>query len=119
MVAIVLALALGFNLGRRATTIYQLRHEETYLRQAVEEEKAEAARLEARRTYVLSDAFVEEWARTVAKLTRPGEVRVVLLSEAQQPAELKPTLRTYRLQAERVLPCWQQWWELFFGSAAQ
>lgn len=119
MVAAVLALALGFSLGRRATTIYQLRHEEAYLRQAVEEEKAETARLEARRTYVLSDAFVEEWARTVAKLTRPGEVRVVLLNEGRQPAELKPILRTYRLQTEKVLPCWQQWWELFFGSVAQ
>jgi len=95
--------------------VYRLRREEARLQQAVAEEKAKAAALEARKAYVQSDAFVEEWARTVAKLTQPGEVRVVLLSEGQQPAEsLGPTLGTYRLQ-EGALPYWQQWWELFFG----
>jgi len=121
IVAIVIALALGFNLGRQATVVYRLRREEARLQQAVAEERAKAAALEARKAYVLSDTFVEEWARTVAKLTQPGEVRVVVLSEGQQPAEsLGSALGTgHRLQGETALPYWQQWWELFFGPVAQ
>lgn len=120
IVAIVIGLALGFNLGRQATVVYRLRREEARLEQALAQEQAKAAELEARKAYVLSDAFVEEWARTVAKLTQPGEVRVVILSEGQPPAHsLGSASEVFRLQAEKALPYWQQWWDLFFGPISQ
>ena len=120
IVAIVIALVLGINLGRQATVVYRLRREEVRLQQAVAEEKEKAAALEDRKAYVLIDAYVEEWARTVAKLTQPGEVRVVILNEGQQPAEpLGPALEAKRSQEERALPYWEQWWELFLGPVAQ
>ena len=116
IVAVVIALVLGLNLGRQATVVYRLRREEARLEQAVVEEKATATALETREAYVQSDEFVEEWARTVAKLTQPGEVRVVILGEGQQSTEpLGLDLEVHRLQEEEPLPYWQQWWELFFG----
>jgi len=120
IVAIVIALVLGINLGRQATVVYRLRREEARLQQAVDEEKAKTTALQNLKAYRLSDAFVEEWARTVAKLTQPGEVRVVLLNEDQQSTEsLGPALEAQRSVAEKASPYWQQWWELFFGLVAQ
>ncbi len=120
MVAIVVALTLGVNLGRQATVVYRLRRERTRLELAVAEEKAIAAALQERKAYVLSDAFVEEWARTVAKLTRPGEVRVILLDEGQPQREsVRLALESSPAQQEAELVPWEQWWELFFGEATQ
>jgi len=120
IVAIVIALVLGINLGRQAAVVYRLRRQEAQLQRAVADEKAKAAALEARKAYVLSDAFVEKWARTVAKLTKPDEVRVVVLSEGQPaPESLGPSLENERSEALKSLPYWHQWWELFFGPLAQ
>jgi len=116
-VAIVIALVLGVNLGRQATVVHRLRREETRLELAVAEEEARAAVLQERKAYVLSDAFVEEWARTVAKLTQPSEVRVIILDEPRQHTEsLGPAVEIQPAQESRDLPYWQQWWELFLGS---
>jgi len=118
IVAIVIALALGFNLGRQATVVYRLRREEARLQEAVAEEKARAAALEARKAYILNDTFVEEWARTVAKLTHPGEVRVV--GVVQEPADfVQPDLGKQRFQWKEAVPYWERWWELFFGPVDQ
>jgi len=117
-VAVVVAVALGFNLGRQATVIHRLRSEEARLQQAVAEEEAKARALGVRKAYVLTDDFVEEWARTVAKLTRPGEVRVV--GVVQGPADsVHPDWGKQRFRGEEVLPYWKQWWHLFFGPVAQ
>jgi cell division protein FtsB len=121
IVAIVVALALGINLGRQATVVYRLRREEARLQQVVDAERLKAATLQVRKAYYQSDAFVEEWARTVAKLTQPGEVRVVILDEGEQPAQsVGPALAAQRLQEEdETLPYWQRWWQLFFGPLVQ
>jgi cell division protein FtsB len=117
IVAIVIALVLGINLGRQATVVYRLRREEARLEQVVAEGRAKAAALQDRKLYVLSDAYVEEWARTVAKLTQPGEVRVIILDESQAHAEsLGTAVEMQPVQDERSLPYWEQWWELFFGT---
>jgi cell division protein FtsB len=119
IVAIVVALVLGVNLGRQATVVYRLRREQARLELAVAEEKARAAALQERKAYVLSDAFVEEWARTVAKLTQPGEVRVIVLDESQKHAEsVGPAVDFLPAQKEADLAYWEQWWELFFGPTA-
>jgi len=120
IVAIVIALALGFNLGRQATVVRQLRREEARLEQEVMAEKRRATVLQTREAYVQSDEFIEEWARTVAKLTRPGEARVILLKEGEEerqpfPEPLESTLEARHRLEEESPPYWQQWWELFFG----
>ncbi|MEA3345815.1 MAG: hypothetical protein U9Q78_06175 [Chloroflexota bacterium] len=118
IVAIVIALALSLKLGRQAMVVYRLRCEETRLQQSVAKEKAKAAALKDRKAYIQSDAFVEEWARTVAKLTKPGEVRVAILRDGRQPAEsLWSVLKAHQPQEEEMLPCWRRWWKLFFGPS--
>lgn len=60
--------------------------------------------------YSRSDDAVEKWAREEGKMVKPGDVRVVPLSQGQPtvtPVPLdKPTQKAYHY--------WEYWWAIFF-----
>jgi hypothetical protein len=116
IVAMVVAMVLGIQLGRQATVVYRLRREVSRLEQVVIEEENKATALQARKAYVLSDVFVEEWARTVAKLTQPGEVRVIIQDDGQLlPETLAADVGGQTREQLVPVPYWVQWWELLFS----
>jgi cell division protein FtsB len=90
-VAVVGGLAWGF--GRQLVLARQMRTEEKRLEQLVAAEQARHDELVAQSEYVGSDEYVEHWARAEAKMTRPGEVAVVVLtdSSAGPGIDVEPT----------------------------
>ena len=91
----------------------QMRDEERRLAQAVATERARYESLVAQLEYVQSDEYVEEWARTEARMAKPGEVIVVLVDEAEEESaeEAEPSPP---LQSEEQ-PFWAELWELIVG----
>jgi cell division protein FtsB len=90
-VAVVGGLAWGF--GRQLVLARQMRTEEKRLEQLVAAEQARHDELVAQSEYVGSDEYVEHWARAEAKMARPGEVAVIVLtdSSAGPGVDVEPT----------------------------
>ena len=82
-VAVIIALTIvgglvwGFN--QQVARARQMRVEEIRFEQAVAAKQIYHDDLVAQLEYVGSDGYVEQWAREDAKMTRPGEVVVVVL----------------------------------------
>jgi cell division protein FtsB len=92
-VAVVVVGGLAWGFGRQLVLARQMRTEEKRLEQLVAAEQARHDELVAQSEYVGSDEYVEHWARAEAKMTRPGEVAVVVLtdSSAGPDVDVEPT----------------------------
>jgi cell division protein FtsB len=80
--------------------------------------KQEQSRLTAQRDYVLSDAYVESWARADGKMVRPGEVLVIPVpSGADVNVTPTPSVNSedVRTTPDQLQP-WVLWWQIFFDS---
>ncbi|MEA3459799.1 MAG: hypothetical protein U9R11_03860 [Chloroflexota bacterium] len=77
IIVVTVALLVSVDLGRKAMVYHRLQQEEADLWREVEAEKVRQQELEAFKRYVLSDEFVERWARDNARMARGGEVVVV------------------------------------------
>jgi hypothetical protein len=86
--------------------------EEYQLAQEINQAKTQQAALQATRAYVESDAYVEDWARSDARMALPGEVAVIPMFQQPTPAPATPPpaapLPTSPLD---------EWWALFFEPA--
>jgi cell division protein FtsB len=109
IVLVVVLLALNFN--SRLATIRQMRQDEARLKQPVAAEEARQADLKSYLSYVLSDRYVEHWARVEARMIRPGEVAVVPVAPNVARATPEPPAPTRALAT--IL---EEWWALFFGE---
>jgi hypothetical protein len=117
IVVLTIAIFLIVDFGRRTTAGYYASQAEQRLRTEIQAELTRRAELTARRDYVLTDEYVEEWAREQAHMIRPGDQPLFVMTpqspdarvELIQSAELPPSVE--------ALPNWYQWWLLFFGKA--
>lgn len=80
--------------------------------------EAEHADLTALRNYVLSDNYVEQWARADGKMVREGEVLIVpvpsgVSAEATQEPQFDPA--SVQTSPQQTQP-WVLWWQIFFDS---
>jgi hypothetical protein len=120
MFAVILAvgLMLAVNFSSRIVADRSLREvQETVLRE-IDLLKREQGELLERLDYVKSDAFVEAWAHSEAKMVREGEVLV--FPEASALATAMPVVIASDTQVQTTLPRpenWQVWWALFFDAA--
>ncbi len=81
--------------------------------------QADQAQLTVERDYVLSDAYVEAWARSDGKMVKPGETLVIPVPSAADVASTEeapmsaeqPTGDTDQTQP------WVIWWQIFFDGA--
>ena len=116
IVVITVSLFLVIDFGRRTAANYQIKAEATLLEKEVADSQSQHTALEARLSYVQSDAYVEEIARTQLKWAREGETVVVVMAtpqpEPQAPTDGQPAA------INGVVPesPWQAWWLLFFGT---
>ncbi len=113
--AIVGTLVWGF--GQQLALARQMRAEEMQLKQTVAAEQARHDDLVAQSEYVRSDEYVEHWARGEAKMAKPGEVSIVVLTDSsEEPAgDAQPTL-TLEPEAQ---PFWVELWELVFAPSGR
>lgn len=109
-----LAAGLLWGFGRQLMVAYQMRLEEARLEQKVAAEQARYAELIHQQERVQSDEYIEQWARTEAAMTKPGEVLVVPSAElnAEPPIHTTPA----PTQSPDMRPFWIIWLELLFGS---
>ncbi len=116
IVVITVAIFLVVDFGRRATTGYYITQAEEQLEADIAVELTRHAQLEERRDYVLSQEYVEKWAREKAHMIRPGDQPFILVtSEAPLPpaaATDSPTIAG----APAPEPVWHSWWRLFFDT---
>jgi len=96
---------LAFNTGRNVLHNYQLRQDEQALRNDLRALDVEQQQLTAIREYLESDEYVEDIARRVLGLVKPGETLVIVSGTEPQPA-LQPA-------ADRTPGT--DWWKSLFN----
>jgi cell division protein FtsB len=87
--AVMVALFLVVDFGRRAAANYRMNSEVIKLEEEVAAEKERQQSLLAERAYVQSDAYVEKVAREELKWGRRGEIQVILML-TPQPSPSSP-----------------------------
>jgi cell division protein FtsB len=108
--AVVLAAAFFLAaFGSQIVIALQTRAEEKRLEAAVATEQARYDELADELEFTKSDAYVELWARTEARMAKPGEVVVVPTEEVESP----DADRTPEPEAESE-PFWVTLWRLLF-----
>jgi cell division protein FtsB len=98
---------LAFNTGRNALRNYQLRQDAQALREDVRTLEREQEQLAALREYLGSNEYVEEIARRVLGLVKPGETLVIVSGTEDQSSVPQA--------AER--PPGTAWWKALFDIA--
>jgi cell division protein FtsB len=114
VIAIVGTIVWGF--AQQLALARQMRDEENRLALAVATERARNDELVAKLEYVQSNAYVEEWARTEARMAKPGEVVVVLVDETADESTTEAEPSPSPEPEDQSL--WAELWELVFGSAS-
>lgn len=113
-----IGLILTINFSSRITEGQPLHEAYNRVSAEIEALKQEHARLTALRDHVLSDAYVEEWARSEGKMVLPGEVLVVPVpSLSSVGATPTPVFEVAQVVAPPDQPQpWVLWWQIFFDS---
>ncbi len=77
--------------------------------------REEQAALQSQLDYVQSDAYVDEWSRVNAGMTKPGETLVVpvIITPTPSPTPI-PTVPP--IPTPTPMPFWQQWWRALTGD---
>jgi cell division protein FtsB len=115
--ALILVVPLIVDINQRVSDIHRKRQELARLDGDLAEVKAEHEALQEELEFVNSDAYLEQWARTDARMSRPGEVIIIPLpagSSKQMDTELEND--SSRTNDEPSIP--EQWHRLFFENAS-
>jgi hypothetical protein len=116
IVIMTIAILLIIDFGRRTTTGYYVAQAEEQLKAEISAELTRQAQLKERRDYVMSDEYVEKWARERARLIRPGDQPLILVTDKTSPSVStvpQPSVPVGTLAPE---PVWHEWWRLFFDT---
>jgi cell division protein FtsB len=113
IVVLTISIFLIVDLGRRATASYHVTQAEKRLHQEISEALQRQEDLRARRDYVASDAYVEEWARGQAHMIHPGDKPMILVTPQVQHPQALQAGSAAEPEPEHT-PSWYQWWLLFF-----
>ncbi len=134
-IVLLIGLCLVFAVSYTGRVMAKVRMDNAVSDQGEENRLAQerTAQLQARLTYVQSDAFAEEKAREEFGMTQPGDRKVVILPElntqpqnvpapvlvAPAPQPTIPFVEPQRAPAEQpitgpTVPIWRQWLALLF-----
>jgi cell division protein FtsB len=116
IIVITISLFLVVDFARRTAATYQIKKEATRLEEEVAATRSRRQALEARLSYVQSDAYVEEIARTRLKWAREGETAVVVMATPQAVPSSSPDAPPASDNDVSPQAPWQAWWHLFFGT---
>ena len=116
IIVITISLFLVIDFARRTAATYRIKNEAIRLEEEVAAARARHQALQARLSYVQSDAYVEEIARTQLKWALPGET-VVVVMPTPQAASGSSSGSSSTSEADVPPPSpWQAWWYLFFDT---
>lgn len=113
-----IGLILAINFSSRIAAGQPLQAAYTRVGDEIEQLKTQQAQLTAQRDYVLSDAYVAQWARADGKMILPGEVLIVPVpSGAVAEVTPEPLASSEQVRAQNDQPQpWTLWWQIFFDS---
>ncbi|MGD9100838.1 MAG: septum formation initiator family protein [Anaerolineae bacterium] len=113
---LILLMPLIVDINGRISVIRRMHQEETRLKQELADIQAEQEALQTQLDFVASDAYLEQWARVDARMTRPGEVTII-------PAPTNASEQTALGLENNLFPATapppsipEQWRRLFFGD---
>ena len=110
-VAAVLVLVLMLvSFNNRLGEYFRLSNERDKLSAEVEELQGTQVALETQVAYATSDQAVEDWARNEARMAKPGDKVVILLT----PHHIATEIFTQPTPTPRTVENWEIWWALFF-----
>ena len=113
-----IGLILAINFSARITAGQPIQAAYNRVRDEIQSLKQQQEQLTSQRDYVLSDAYVEQWAHSDGKMVRPGEVLVVPVpsgADAAATAEPQVSLDDVHTTPEETQP-WVLWWQIFFDG---
>lgn len=116
IVVITISLFLAVDFARRTAATYQIKNEATRLEEEAAAIRARHQALQARLSYVQSDAYVEEIARTRLKWAREGEIAVVVMASPQTISPPAPDQQPAVANSTSARSPWQAWWLIFFDE---
>lgn len=119
LLVVIVVGGLGWAFFQQLTLAEELREETRQLEQAVATQQAYQASLTATLTYVHTDAYVEEWARTEARMAKPGEVLVIPPGDSPRAGRAstpEPPSEGAVAAAPDHRPFWIVWWQALTGS---
>jgi cell division protein FtsB len=113
---LILLMPLIVDINGRISVIRRMHQEETRLKQELADIQTEQEALQTQLDFVASDAYLEQWARVDARMTRPGEVAIIpALTNASEQAT--PDLENNLFPPAAFPPSIpEQWRRLFFGD---
>lgn len=114
IIVITISLFLVVDFARRTAATYKIKNEAARLEEEVVAARARHQSLEARLSYVQSDAYVEEVARTQLKWAKPGETVVVVMATPQPTPSPSTDHPPVTADGTPLQSPWQAWWLLFF-----
>jgi hypothetical protein len=116
IVVLTIALSLIIDFGRRTTAGYYVSQAEKRLEAEIATELALKKRLEERLETVKKDAFVERWAREVARMVRVGDRPLILVQSAESSTPQVLVQPENVADAVTPVPNWHAWWRLFLDT---
>jgi hypothetical protein len=113
-----ISLLLAINFSGRIAAGQRIQAELGVLQATVGAERARATALKRDYDYVVSDAFVERWARSLeGMMVKPGEVLVLPLPGRATPVPPPtPAGPTVDSSFDDGPQNWALWWQLFFDG---
>ena len=112
-IAVVVGGGIAWAFTQQIAAARQMRAEEARLEQVTAAKQATYEELEAELEYVESDEYVEQWAREEAKMSKPGEVVVIVFNDSPDYPALEPTPTPTPEPEPR--PFWRELWGLAFS----
>lgn len=113
-----IGLLLAINFSSRIADSQPLDDAYSRVQEEIEQLRAEQARLIQQRDYVMSDAYVEQWARDEGKMVREGEFLIIPVP-AGSNVQTTPVPQQPEVAVQTTLPepdPWMLWWSLFFDG---
>ncbi|MFQ5594167.1 MAG: septum formation initiator family protein [Anaerolineae bacterium] len=98
--------------GKVALVGHQLRNTKAELQAEVTALEEEVADLEAEKSFVQTDEYIEQAAREEYKMSRPGDQVVVPLFQDEGTAASQSPPPARSMPSEP----WRAWWRLFFDQ---
>jgi len=120
IVVLTIALFLVIDFGRRTTAGYYVSQTEKRLEAEIEALLKEQEVLRQHRDYILTDEYVEEWAREQAHMVRPGDRPLIVVtppaSSASPEGRQAAPPAAEAFAPSQPVPNWHHWWRLFWDS---
>jgi cell division protein FtsB len=116
IVVLTITLFLIIDLGRRTTAGYYVSQAEKTLKAEIQAELALKQVLIQHLEYVKTDEYVEQWAREQARMVRPGDRPLILVTPAAPSGEIDVVQPPSATGSAQPVPNWHHWWRLFFNS---